>query len=50
MNKKKKKNRQYIACIWCGKDINKKYAKYYSDKCRSEALGQKLEGRCYYEQ
>jgi len=40
---KKELKRKYLACIWCGKDIkDKPYAKYCSDKCKREALGQKV--------
>ncbi|MCD6402673.1 hypothetical protein J7L36_02370 [bacterium] len=40
----KKKKTKFLACIWCGRDIpkNKPYAKYCSEKCRREALGQKV--------
>ena len=40
--KNKKITKKYLACIWCGSDINKPYAQYCSIKCKKEALGQKL--------
>jgi len=39
---KNKKIKKYLACIWCGGEITKTYAKYCSKKCRKEALGQKV--------
>ena len=40
--KNKKIKKLYLACIWCGGDIPKEkvYAKYCSEKCKKEALGQ----------
>ena len=44
MKKIKKIKPKYLACIWCGRYMpkNRPYAKYCSDKCRKEALGQMI--------
>jgi len=37
----RKISKKYLACIWCGGNMTKRYAKYCSNKCKKEALGQK---------
>jgi len=41
---KKKIKPKYLACIWCGRLMPKSrpFARYCSDKCKREALGQKV--------